>query len=161
MFKGHNYNVFFVDFSPDGRFLLSGSLDSPIRIWRIRDGSSMELLDTIMSLVTSVAISLDGRYVAAATNDGTLRIWDFRSRQLFQKWKAKGHDQPLWSVVFTPDGKGLLSGGFDGILRSWDISSLMANQSSSKRDGSNIDEEIGNLRFQKHTVGYSFTSFVL
>ena len=82
MFKGHRSYVLSVEFSHDGRYLVSGSLDSSVRIWRIRDGSSRNLLDTGMSLVMSIALSPDGRYVAAANADGMLRIWNFRSGQL-------------------------------------------------------------------------------
>ena len=153
MFEGHKYPVSSVDLSPDGRFVVSVSFD--IRIWCMRDGSSKQLLDTNMSLVTSVAFSPDGRYVAAVNDLGKLRIWDFRSGQLLERWKAKGHAHPLWSVVFTTDGKRLLSGGEDKTMRFWDVSSLTVNQPAPRRflvDGGNVDEENEHLTFRRHTV---------
>jgi WD40 repeat protein len=70
-----------LDFSPDGRFLVSGCFDSSVRIWCLRDGSSRKLLDREVFFFTSIAISGDGRYVAAADYNGMLRVWDFRSGQ--------------------------------------------------------------------------------
>jgi glucose repression regulatory protein TUP1 len=154
--------VFSVDFSSDGRFLVSGSLDSSVRVWCMRDGSSKRLVGGTTSFVTSVALSPDGRYVAAASVDGMLRIWNFRSKQLLKKWNEKGHDQSLRTVVFTSDGKGLLSGGQDEALKSWDVSSLVGNRSASRRgsaDGCNIDEKSRVLTFQRHAVRFSFASF--
>jgi WD40 repeat protein len=113
MFKGHTSPVYSVDFSPDGRFLVSGSSDNSVRIWRMRDGSSKKLLDTNMSLIYCTALSPDGRYVAAANYDGMLRIWDFRSGQLLERWKAKGCCTTSVFCGIHVGWKGLLSGGED------------------------------------------------
>jgi WD40 repeat protein len=66
--------------------LVSGSTDSSVRIWCMRDVSSRKLLDDDheLSFVTSVAISPDGRYVAATNDDGMLRMWDFRIGRLLE-----------------------------------------------------------------------------
>jgi WD40 repeat protein len=136
--------------------------DCSVRIWRMRDGSSRKLADTNMSIIYDTAFSPDGRYVAAANVDGMLRIWDFRTGALLKRWKAKGPTHWLLSVVFTSDG--LLSGGEDKTMRYWDVSSLTANQSSSRRDalgGGNMHEEKEIIAFRGHTVRDSCTCFSL
>jgi glucose repression regulatory protein TUP1 len=175
MFKGHEGTVYSVDFSPDGRFLVSGSHDRSVRIWRMRDGSARKLLDSDMSFVYYTSLSPDGRHVAAGDADGVVRIWDFRSGQLLEKWNAMEAEllekwnatetAELLSVVFTSDGKGLLSGGEDNILRFWDVSSLTANPSSSRTrrgavDDGNINEEKIISTFRGHAVRDFCTCFV-
>jgi len=63
--------VYSAVFSPDGRFLVSGSGDGTMRIWDITDGSSKTLAITgsARSAVKSVTISSDGRLVAAGSFD--------------------------------------------------------------------------------------------
>ena len=99
-FKRHTKTVFSVDFSPNGRFLLSGSFDRSVRIWCMPNESPNKLLDPEMTFVTSAAISPNGRYIAAGNEDGILRIWDFRSGQLLQRWKPKGSALPVVCGVY-------------------------------------------------------------
>lgn len=160
MFEGHISLVFSIDFSPDGRSLVSCSTYGCVRIWNVRDGSSRKLSDTDMHGINSVAISPDGRYVAAAGEDCKLRIWDFRRGKLVERWKPKGNARSVCSVVFTSDGKGLLSGGDDHNLRFWDISSLTANQSPSTRISRGSDTVDGEKDPKLTLLGHTVCSFL-
>ena len=109
-----------LDFSSDGRFLVSCSYDGTLRIWRMRDGFSKLLEDTDASVFICVKFNPDGRYIAAGNYDNKLRIWNVRTSQLVEKWIA--HRKQTWSVAFTLDGKGLVSNSADATWKYWDIS---------------------------------------
>lgn len=128
-------------FSPDGRFLVSGSYDESVRIWRLRDGSSVELCDNAMGFY-AVCFSPDGRYIAAANSDKNLRIWCTRTGKLVVKWMA--HTQSPMTVAYTSDGKRLVSGGNDQTIKCWDVSSIGRYASSP------TPKEI--FKFEGHTV---------
>ena len=132
MFDGHQQEVYTLDFSLDGRLIVSGSGDKTVRIWDMIDGTSKVL--TINDGdppnndhgVTSVAISPNGRYVAAGSLDSVVRIWNVNTSQLVER--LEGHSDCVYSVAFTPDGKGLVSGSLDKTSKYWDISDLVAGR---------------------------------
>ena len=157
MFEGQRFTIRSVDFSPDGRFLVSSSYDGSVCIWHLRDGTSRKLTDANPSIVTSVVFSPNGRYVAAADSTGMVQIWNFRTGQLLERWGAD--TQWLWSVIFTPDGKALWSGGNEKTLKSWDVSSLTRSRSTV---GMAVDGKKEMLKFRQHTVCCSLvTSFFI
>ena len=149
--KGHTDPISSVDFSPDGRFLVSASWDFTIRLWRTRDGSSRELSD-VASMANSVVFSPLGRYIFSGDNHGFLRSCDTRTDKLVAKWK--GHAGIIWCVSFSKDGKGLVSGGKDMLLKYWDVSSDAHHLrfGSSVVNTSNAEERKEIMRFEGHTV---------
>ena len=123
-FKGAMVHVNSVAFSPDGRFLVSGSYDRSVRIWNIRGGSSKKLPATKHpGMFLSVVFSPDGRYIAAGDTRYAIWIWDSRTHRLVANWKDR-ESRLVWCVEFTPDGKGLISGSMDKTAKYWDVSSL-------------------------------------
>jgi len=119
IFREHTDAITDLDFSPNGRFLVSSSDDKTVRIWRMRDGFSKLLWDKDASIFYNVRFNPDGRYIAAGDGGGMLRIWNVQMSQLVEKWTA--HGKVVWSVAFTPDGKGLVSSSGDGTWKYWDI----------------------------------------
>ena len=127
MLKGHEYLIYYVAFSPNGRSLVSASYDSSVRIWNTRDGSSKVLPVTgSPDYFLSVVFSPDGRYIAAGNSDNSLWIWDSRTHSLVAKWR--GHTNWVWCTVFTPDSQGLVSGSHDNTVKFWDVSLLGIQQ---------------------------------
>jgi len=111
-----------LDFSPDGRFLVSCSYDRTVRIWRMRDGFSKLLEDKTASYFYSVKFNPDGRYISAGNGDGVVRIWNVRTSQLVEKWTA--HGRVVLSTAFKLNGKGLVSSSTDDTWKYWDVSLL-------------------------------------
>ncbi len=126
-FKGHTRHIFSLNFSPNGRLLVSTSDDNTLRLWNMHDGATKLLIEENPTFLDdpcypSAVFSPDGRYVAASHRDGMVRIWDVCTGQLVRRMKA--HTDWATCVVFTPDGKGSVSGGSDYRLRYWDVSFL-------------------------------------
>lgn len=124
--RGHEQDIYSLEFSHNGRLLVSGSGDRSVRIWdwaqqvpihvlRIRDPEPKD------PGITSVAISPDDRLVAAGSLDTMVRVWDLQTAQ--EVAKLQGHKDSVYSVAFTPDAQKLVSGSLDKALRIWDISS--------------------------------------
>jgi WD40 repeat protein len=72
---GHYWGVYSVVYSPDGRYLASGSSDDTIKIWEVATGRELRTLTGHSSSVWSVVYSPDGRYLASGSGDDTIKIW--------------------------------------------------------------------------------------
>ena len=143
-FKGHSSRVTSLNFSPNGRLLVSASADNTLRLWNMHDGATKLLTNEsttfIHSRYYSVVFSPDGRYVVASDSDEMVKIWDVYTGQLTRGMKV--HMGWVTYVAFMPDGKGLVSGGWDHKLRFWDVSSLdSGTRSQTTRTSSGMEEQ--------------------
>lgn len=127
VFEGHQQEIYSLNFSKNGRLIVSGSGDRTARIWDMETGMQKVLEinepEGIDAGVTSVAISPDGRLVAAGSLDTVVRIWEVQTGNMVER--LKGHRDSVYSVAFTPDGKGIVSGSLDKTLKHWDITALV------------------------------------
>ena len=96
---GHSSNVSSVAFSPDGKQIVSGSLDSTIKLWDTESGREIRTLGYTHG-VLSVAFSLDGKQVLSSSFDGTLKLWDMVTGHVIRTFS--GHTDGVMSVVFNP-----------------------------------------------------------
>ena len=65
-----------VAYSPDGKFIASGSCDKTVRIWNWADCKEILKLDRHQDTIYSVAYSQDGKFIASGSGDKTVRIWN-------------------------------------------------------------------------------------
>ncbi len=73
--KSHEGQIRAAVFSPDGRFVVTGSDDKTAVLWDAETGKMLSLYKGHTDAVRLVAISPDGKYVATGSDDGTARIW--------------------------------------------------------------------------------------
>ncbi|ELS47155.1 tyrosine kinase family protein [Microcystis aeruginosa FACHB-905 = DIANCHI905] len=116
---GHSGKVESVVYSPDGRYLASGSSDNTIKIWEVATGRELRTLTGHYSFVRSVVYSPDGRYLASGSSDNTIKIWEVATEKEFRK--LTGHSNIVWSVVYSPDGRYLASGSYDKTIKIWEV----------------------------------------
>lgn len=64
-----------VSWSPNGKYLLSGSSDKNIIVWGVNSGQKLKTLQGHSGAVKSVSWSPDGRFFASGSNDATIKIW--------------------------------------------------------------------------------------
>jgi WD40 repeat protein/RNA polymerase-binding transcription factor DksA len=117
--RGHEAWVSSVSFSPDGKFLASGSLGKTVKVW---DVGSWQEVATLRhgDIVTSVSFSPDGKFLASGSLDKTVKVWDVGS---WQEVATLRHGDAVLSVSFSPDGKFLASGSSDKTVKVWDVGS--------------------------------------
>lgn len=87
-----------VEFSPDGKYLVSGTkFDNAVILWRTSDGAELWRQYTEQE-VERVGWSADGKYVAAASEDYLVTIYNAKTGQIFKVLKhSRGIDGLTWS----------------------------------------------------------------
>jgi len=122
--SGHWGRVWSACFSPDGKRLLTNSIDGTARVWDVETGRQLSLLQH-GSWVASARWSRDGKRVLTACFDKYVRVFD--PNDGFELLKLSGHQGAVLDAVFTPDGKTMISAGEDHMLRLWRANPFSAN----------------------------------
>jgi len=157
-FRGHQGLVNSLDFSHDGSFVASDSDDKTVRIWNMntRESKVFPIADdpdnTYMRRVRRVAVSPNDRFVAVAFNK-VVYIWDIETRTQIDC--LRGHDDWVYSVVFTPDGKGLVSCSYDKTLKYWEFSTALSDTHETGRQFSECMQDFTGHRDQVFSVAIS------
>lgn len=120
-FRGHEQDIYSLDFARNGRHIASGSGDRTVRVWDIESGQNVLTL-SIEDGVTTVAISPDGKLVAAGSLDKSVRVWDAHTGYLMERLEgSEGHKDSVYSVAFSPNGRDLVSGSLDKTIKMWEL----------------------------------------
>lgn len=102
-------------FSPDGRWLATGSDDNNAVLWSMtQPGAKPIVLSGHESRVHALAFSPDGRWLATISWDDTTRIWSVLEPEteptILTNEEVMGHH-----VAFSPDGRWLATTGEDKV----------------------------------------------
>ena len=92
---GHTGSVEAVAFSPDGRFIVSGSGDRTLGLWDAANGALLKTFRGHDGPVYSVAFSPDGRFIVSGSDDQTLKLWDAGSGAL----RKPSKDPLVWYLL--------------------------------------------------------------
>ena len=111
----------FLDYSPDGTYLASGSSDGAITLWEVATGKCIKTSEGHTNDMTSVAYAPDGKYVASGSWDKTVKLWEVTTGKCIKT--LEGHAYFVYSVAFSPDGKYLASSSPDQTIKLWEVES--------------------------------------
>jgi WD40 repeat protein len=117
--QGHRDRVASLVFAPDGRTLISGSIDKTIRMWDSRTGQELRNIDAHEGGVNSLAVSGDGKTLVSGSFDRKAKSWDAGTARLLQTFEGS-HSQIL-TVSLSANGTILAAGSEGGTIRVWNI----------------------------------------
>lgn len=117
--RQHKLDVYTVAFSPNGRYLASGSLDRSILIWDLKERQVIKTLKGHSHWVTALSFSPNGRYLISGSVDHTLRRWDLNKEDSVEV--LKGHEKPITTLTCSADSRYIASGSLDKTIRIWDL----------------------------------------
>jgi WD40 repeat protein len=124
-FKAHENSVFSLKYSPDGRYLLSGSRDARLKIWDRQDGYRLkEEIVAHIYTINAIDYRADGKYFATCSMDKTIKIWDaaqFKLLKVIDKTRHEGHLTSVNKIFWSSYKNRLISCSDDRTISVWDL----------------------------------------
>jgi len=138
VFTGHTDIINGAAFSPDGKYIVTGSKDKTVRLWDAKTGQEVRRFVGHTDEVEEVSFSPDGKVIASASFDGTVRLWNIQTGEAVHVLTSPIHDDR--DVIFLPDGRYLITATWTPPAQLWDIQTGMMVRSFavSGRKDSNI-----------------------
>ena len=118
--KGHTDNVNSASYSPDGKRIVSASLDNTVKIWDAETGMELKTLDGHTDRVNFASFSPDGKRIVSASYDKTVKIWDAQTGTELKTLELVGHTSFVLFASYSPDGKRIVSASDDKTIKIWD-----------------------------------------
>jgi WD40 repeat protein len=114
----YSNEVNLVAFSPDGKFALSGSSNSTLKLWDIASGKELRSFRGHRLAVSSATFSRDGRIVLSGSYDQTLKLWDVATARVLHTFTSRAVNA-FWAV-YSRDGRLAVSRSEGRTLHLWD-----------------------------------------
>jgi WD40 repeat protein len=112
-------------YSPDGKFLASGSFQEVV-IWDAQTGVLRQRLTGFADRVVALAFSNSGKLLVtgggAPTADGEVKVFDLATGKPVLDIK-NGHSDTVFGVAFSPDDKMLATCAADKFVKTWELPS--------------------------------------
>ena len=125
--EAHKNSVFTLTYSPDFKYLLSGSRDAHLHIWRnTGDGGGYQKENSIvahMYTINHLVYSPDGRHFASCSMDKSIKLWDaqdFHLLKVIDRARHAGHGTSVNRLLWM-DNHTLISASDDRTVSVWEI----------------------------------------
>jgi WD40 repeat protein len=113
--------VYTLSFSPDGKFLASGSGDGVVRVWNMDQNVLVHSFSGHTGAVRSLAW-IDSRRFVSGGDDGRIVAWGLDAGGNIGQ--LEGHTDRVACLAVSSGGRVLVSGGYDKSVREWDLSTM-------------------------------------
>ncbi len=160
LLKGHKSAVYGLNFSADGRHLISGSKDRSAIIWDVRARRLKHRLTGHRGDMYGVGFTPDGKRAVTSAFDRELRLW--RVADGTEITRMSGHGDKVNTLAISADGT-IASGDYSGEIRLWNgetgafIKSMrqptMVGSLAFSPDGQRILSAISKVRTDKNPYG--------
>ncbi|MCC5919583.1 MAG: WD40 repeat domain-containing protein [Cyclobacteriaceae bacterium] len=135
-FAAHDNSVFTLQYSHDGKFLLSGSRDAHLKAWDIQNEYQEKgQIVAHMYAINHIAFSDDGKYFLTCSMDKSVKVWDGKSYGLLKvldKARHAGHGTSVNKVLWRKpkgDDYHIISASDDRSISMWRLKNETVDQS--------------------------------
>ncbi|MBD2168091.1 PQQ-binding-like beta-propeller repeat protein [Calothrix membranacea FACHB-236] len=117
--RGHSYSVKAIAVTPNGKQVISVSLDCTLKVWNLETGKELFTLSGHSDLVQVIAVTPNGKQVISASDDNTLKVWNLETgKELFT---LSGHSHSVNAIAVTLNDKQVISASLDSTLKVWNL----------------------------------------
>jgi WD40 repeat protein len=115
-------------FSPDDGFLVVGSYDTDLRVWKVSNGELVQRIDSLPVAMFAMEFSPDGSLLATAGADRTIYLWDVQTWKLART--IRGQPEMISALVFSPGGNRIVTGGFSELTENHPVQLIVWDAAS-------------------------------
>lgn len=116
--QSHLGAIYALQYSADGRFLVTGSSDHTLKLWEVNTGKVIRTFYGHKKRITSISISFDGSKMISGSTDNSAIVWDVQTGELLSKIEMKDR---ITSVALNKAGTKALIGGYEWQVLMYDI----------------------------------------
>jgi WD40 repeat protein len=113
--NAHSDTVQSVDFSGDGKLLVSGAADRFVKCWTVADTKLVKSFEGHTHQVLGVTLKRDGRIIASAGADNAVKVWSLVTGEIVRT--VQGFSKEATSISHVGVGDQFLATGGDGKVR--------------------------------------------
>jgi serine/threonine protein kinase len=117
-YSGHTDWIASLAWSPDSKYIATGSNDHSVIISNALNGKFVRTYLGHTDVVSGVAWSHDGK-IASGSSDRSVQVWDPVSSRLLYRYPHLL--APVRSVAWSPDGTRIAVGGNDNMVHVWKV----------------------------------------
>ena len=122
----HEKPVDAIAFSPDGKWLATGSQDTTVRLWDLEAKQphrhNAHVLTGAEQRISNLRWSADSQYLVSVSNDGSIRIYDMRQAAPGESAVVlAGHTNVISGVDLSEDATVVVSSSYDMTVRAWPL----------------------------------------
>ena len=121
----HQNSVFTLRYSPDERWLLSGSRDARLKAWGVESDYAMEEeVVAHMYAINHIEFSPDGKHFVTCSMDKSIKVWDAKALRLLKvidRARHAGHGTSVNKLLWTGYHDQLASASDDRSISVWQL----------------------------------------
>lgn len=115
-----SFNLWSVDYSPDGLTALSGSNQWDVIVWDMLMGTEVRRLEGHTDAIMSISYSPDATRAVSGSMAAEVIVWDLAAGSPIWQFRDPTGGG-VWNVDFSPDGRHVLTGADNGSLVLWNV----------------------------------------
>ena len=116
---GHSDRITAIAFSADRSMMVTASMDSTIRVWRMSDRVLLRILTAHAIGVTALSLSPDATRLASGDGSGRVLLWSMLDFTPTRPSGPSPHDRGIAKLQFLSDGSGFAALDLGGKAVLW------------------------------------------
>lgn len=112
--EGHSAAIESVDFSNDGKLVVTGSRDNTVKIWNIQTGTEVRTIQDESIQLNSVRFAIEGNFIIIEGKENLSSVWNIQTGKKTGT-QTKGSSS-LDSISESTDGRYVAKGNLDGTV---------------------------------------------
>ncbi|MFY7908137.1 MAG: WD40 repeat domain-containing protein [Emticicia sp.] len=123
--EAHLNSVFTLKYSPNFRYLLSGSRDARLKVWDVEQKYALEKEIVAHTFaINDIVYSPDYKYFATCSMDKSVKIWNaesFKLLKVIDRARHAGHGTSVNKVLWTKFNNQIVSASDDRTISVWEL----------------------------------------
>lgn len=105
--KGHSRYIRCLTYSPDGKYMVTGSQDNTLKLWNISNGKEIRTFSMHTGVIRSVSYNPEGTAILTSSGDNKALIYNITTGKV--KTEILLEKDRLFKSCYSPDGSKVLT----------------------------------------------------